>query len=228
LDAPENTPAAFAAALRQGCDAIELDVQLSADGVPVIWHDRTLARAGSGRRRVARVEAAELRQLGLSTLEHVLARYGLRTRWLIELKTGGGRADAAGRRGLIEAVLALLRRDDLEQRTMLLCFDAAVLEEIAARRPRLARLQNLQPPPWATRRLVARLGRHAGVSCDVRTLTPAFGRAIARAGLPLFAYTCNTPARVRRALAAGAAGIMTDRPRWLREHLRALEPRGGA
>lgn len=43
-DAPENTIAAFRLALEQGADGIELDVQLSADGVPIVIHDRTLSR----------------------------------------------------------------------------------------------------------------------------------------------------------------------------------------
>lgn len=36
---PENTLAAFADALRRGCDGVELDVQLTRDGVPVVHHD---------------------------------------------------------------------------------------------------------------------------------------------------------------------------------------------
>lgn len=39
---PENTLAGFAGALRLGVDALELDVVLSADAVPVVVHDLTL------------------------------------------------------------------------------------------------------------------------------------------------------------------------------------------
>ena len=62
-DCPENTLAAFDEALRQGCDGIEMDLQLSRDGVPVIYHDRTLTRAGGGRHRVVSRDLAELRTL---------------------------------------------------------------------------------------------------------------------------------------------------------------------
>src|SRR3979490_1538948 len=40
--APENTLGAFELALSQGADALELDVRVSADGVPVVVHDATL------------------------------------------------------------------------------------------------------------------------------------------------------------------------------------------
>ena len=43
-DAPENTFAAFDLALESGFDNIELDAQLTADGVPVVIHDSTLDR----------------------------------------------------------------------------------------------------------------------------------------------------------------------------------------
>ncbi|HEX6434369.1 MAG TPA: glycerophosphodiester phosphodiesterase family protein, partial [Gemmatimonadales bacterium] len=42
--APENTMAAFTLAIEQGADAIELDVRLTADGVPVVLHDTALDR----------------------------------------------------------------------------------------------------------------------------------------------------------------------------------------
>src|SRR6185295_20215055 len=61
--APENTPAAFAAALALGAEAIELDCQLSADGEPVVIHDETLERTSDGRGPVGDRTAAELDQL---------------------------------------------------------------------------------------------------------------------------------------------------------------------
>jgi hypothetical protein len=42
---------------------------------------------------------------------------------------------------------------------------------------------------------------------------------IDRSGLPLFVFTCNRRGEVDRALEAGAIGIMSDRPAWLRHHL---------
>jgi glycerophosphoryl diester phosphodiesterase len=58
--APENTMAAFHAAFAAGADLIELDVRFTRDLVPVVIHDRTLARTAGGRGAVATLTLAEL------------------------------------------------------------------------------------------------------------------------------------------------------------------------
>lgn len=63
--APENTRAAFDRAVALGADAIETDVQLTADGQLVLWHDATVERTSDGRGPVADHTLADLRQLDL-------------------------------------------------------------------------------------------------------------------------------------------------------------------
>jgi glycerophosphoryl diester phosphodiesterase len=145
-DAPENTIAAFDEALRQGPCGIELDVQLSRDGVPVVYHDRTLWKAGGGRRRVARCDLEELRKLDpgrrldnrcrgqhIPTFEEVLSRYGRRTRLLVEIKTREGTAGRARHLQLARTVAIMIRRKKLLDRTWILSFDIDVLDACAIR-----------------------------------------------------------------------------------------------
>jgi hypothetical protein len=61
--APENTMAAFELAAARGADAIELDVQLSADGIPAVIHDRYLDRTTNGSGAVRSHTWAQLRRL---------------------------------------------------------------------------------------------------------------------------------------------------------------------
>jgi glycerophosphoryl diester phosphodiesterase len=61
--APQNTMAAFRAALDQGADGIELDVQLSADGQPVVIHDDTVDATTDGTGRVDRLDLSDIRKL---------------------------------------------------------------------------------------------------------------------------------------------------------------------
>lgn len=237
-DRPENTIAAFDLARRDGCDGIELDVQLSLDDVPVVYHDRTLTRAGGGRRRVASVEWSELRQLGpgtrsgsrannlrISSLEQVLARYAAHTRLLVEIKTREQVSSPERHLRLARETARCIRRFGHAKRTQVLSFDAQALAECERIAPEIPRVINVS----TARRLGAirsqASGTLAAISADVRILTPRFNREIHRAGIPLYVFTCNTPSRVEAALAAGAVAIMTDRPGWLRTRLASTEAR---
>jgi glycerophosphoryl diester phosphodiesterase len=65
--APENTLAAFAAAAEAGADGIELDVHLSADGVPVVIHNQNVDSTTSGSGKVNDLTLAQLQQLDAGT-----------------------------------------------------------------------------------------------------------------------------------------------------------------
>lgn len=60
---PENTRAAFEAAIELGADMVEFDVQLSRDGEVVVFHDEKISRCTNGRGRISDYTLAELRKL---------------------------------------------------------------------------------------------------------------------------------------------------------------------
>lgn len=107
-EAPENSLAAFALAAERGF-AIELDVQLSADGEVMVFHDYTLTRMCGKDQKLAALSAGELAacKLGgteavIPTLKEVLAAVDGRVPLLIELK------GESGNTALCPAVAALL------------------------------------------------------------------------------------------------------------------------
>jgi glycerophosphoryl diester phosphodiesterase len=61
--APENTLAALESAIAAGARFVEVDVQLSRDLFPVLFHDRTLERMCGVQRAVHELTLAELRAL---------------------------------------------------------------------------------------------------------------------------------------------------------------------
>ncbi len=63
---PENTMLAFSRALELGADGAEFDVQLSRDGVPVVFHDESLSRITGDPRLVKDLTLAELQQFDIS------------------------------------------------------------------------------------------------------------------------------------------------------------------
>ncbi len=225
---PENTIAGFDQALRFGCDGIEFDVQLSRDGVAVVYHDRTLARAGGGRRRVHQLDLAELKRLdagarfsearrrhAIPTLDEVLDRLNGRTRILVEIKTREGAGGAERHRQLARLVAEKIRG---VPKSWVLSFDSDVLATVAVAAPRLPRVLNVRPLlPGLAGKL--RRAEPQIVDADVRGLSPAFGRRVRRGGRTLWSFTCNTSAQVRAALDAGAAAIISDRADWLATRL---------
>ena len=119
--APENTlPALLAALAIDGCDGLEFDVRVSADGVPVLLHDETLARVQGRPERVDAVRARDLEDLGIPALADVLAVIPHSAFLDVELKGRHDRAVvevlAAGRGpGLVNAVVSSFERDALER-----------------------------------------------------------------------------------------------------------------
>lgn len=219
-DRHENTLGAFALAVRQGCDGIELDVQLSRDGIPVVYHDRTLTRVGGGRRRVAALDLRELRKLGrgyrIPLLTEVLDRYAAEVSLLIEIKL---RDTPERLRQLARVVTEMLRGRKFVRRPRLLCFDPSVLTHVRGGSGTVDHVLNVRALDARFGKLRKHLdGLHA-VSVNVRGVTTRLGAALADHGLPLLVFTCNTPTRVRKALEAGAATVMSDRPGWLRQQL---------
>ena len=61
--APENTLASLHLAGQQGIKWVEIDVMLSADGIPVIFHDNDLSRTTDGEGLIHKTSLAQLQQL---------------------------------------------------------------------------------------------------------------------------------------------------------------------
>jgi glycerophosphoryl diester phosphodiesterase len=222
--APENTLPAFALALEQGADGIELDVTLTADGVPIVIHDDTLDRTTSGRGPVRTHRLEELQRLEagfparfgerfagtrLPTLDEVFALIGQRAVINVELKQ-----DRSPGRGLARAVVDCIRAHDLGRSVILSSFQFGNLGRVRALDPALpigllyvsaaggARLVR-----WLTGRLRAE-AHHPGVY----TLQPEALAWYHRQGLRVNAWTLNDSEQMRRLAAAGLDGIITDDP----------------
>ena len=132
--APENSLAAFAAALaNQRCDGLELDVRASADGVPVINHDATLARIHGRPERVDALAATELGAMGIPTLAEVLALAGSAPFLDVELKGDPGPAP-------VDVIAEA--RGPAPDRTVVSSFDAPALVRVGRLRPAWPRWLN--------------------------------------------------------------------------------------
>jgi glycerophosphoryl diester phosphodiesterase len=223
--APENTLAGLDRAVALGVRWVEVDVRLSADGVPVVIHDPTLERTTSGQGAVAATPLAALSRLDagawfdpafagepVPTLEAFLGAALARGIGVnLELK-----GDAGDPVALAETALTLARRwwgagadrplpliSSFDQR----CLVAAA--RVAPDWPRGVLLETLTADALARADSIGA----AVMIIDHETLTGAADvAALAVGGRPVLTYTVNEPARVRELRRWGVSAVITDRP----------------
>lgn len=230
--APENTIASLCEAARQGAAWVEVDVMLTADGVPVLIHDETLERTTDGRGAVAATTLADLQRLDagswfdprfagepVPTLENALETIlSLGLGLNLEIKP----ASPAHAVATAETALALLARRWPAGRPapLVSSFDPVCLEVARDRHPGLPRGLLLWDPPadWAD--LADRLGV-ATLNVDQSRQTAGTVADHRASGRPVLAYTVNDAARARALLEWGVAALFTDAPGRL---ARALGP----
>lgn len=199
--APENTLAAFLAALAvPGCDGLEFDVRVSADGVPVVIHDETLTRVQGIDARIDALSADALEGHGVPSLETVLAAIPRRAFLDVELKGTHGRAAVD--------VLTGGRGAGLE-RAVVSSFEASTLERVGRLAPSWPRWLNAIDLSAETIRLAIDL-RCTGVSVDWRAIdASSFARARA-AELDIAAWTVRTRPTYRRLERLGVNAICAE------------------
>ncbi len=218
---PENTLRAYALAVAQRADMIEIDLHLSRDGAIVITHDEQLSGLG-GEGEIADAGLAELRRLDagqgqrIPLLEEVLDRFGPQIPFNLELKTGS-RGEYPG---LEEQTLAAVRERGLLASTLFSSFSDRVLARLRALEP-AARLAVLVSPRHASRPFE----RAAAVAAEAVNpwqglVDRAWMDAARAAGLRVIPYTVDAPDRQLALLELGVAGLFTNFP----DRLRALVP----
>jgi len=154
--APENTLAAFEAALRTGSDLLELDVRLDADGVPVVVHDGTLDRTTDTPGPVEELTSAAVRSADagawfapafagqrvptLREVVEVVARFP-RAGLLVEFKGEWAPADVSG-------AVASLRNSRVAERSIVQSFERSTVAALRDVAPDIRRaLLVLHPGP---------------------------------------------------------------------------------
>ncbi len=218
---PENTLLAFDMALEQGADALEFDVRLTAEGIPVVIHDATVDRTTEGTGEVRALTLPELQALDagggerVPTLTTVLKRYP-DTPFIVEIKEVGAARPAA----------EVLTRHAAADRSIVGSFLHGALRPFGPPAFRRSASRRETVMFWAA----SRLGRaQAGTGFQAfavperhRRMTVVdrrFVEAAQRRGKPVHVWTVDEPEDARRLRALGAAGIITNYPARMREAL---------
>jgi glycerophosphoryl diester phosphodiesterase len=228
---PENTLAAFDLGLAAGADGLELDVHLSADGVPVVHHDDTLDRTTSGSGPLAERSAAELARVDagcrfgvngefpfrnqgvhVPTLREVLRRYP-DVPIIIEMKVDS--------REMGEAVAREARATGSIERLCAAGYGARSAAAIRAALPEMAFSACHAEVRLAVYRSWARLPlRRAAygvyqvpeLAGRLRVVSPRFIRYAHHIGLKVQVWTVDDERDMHRLLEWGADGLITNQP----------------
>lgn len=220
--APENTMTAFNKALRLGVRFIELDVMLSADGQPFIFHDENLKRTTNGRGEFGRVNADYLQSLDaglwfskqfqyekiptlLTVLEWLLAND---VHANIEIKPYPGTMEQT-----TVAVLTHLNRYWPADKTLPLisCFDRAALTLCRSLSPEmpLAFILHEWQDDWLQN---ARKLDCFSIHLSHFIATKARVQAIKAEGYRVFVYTVNRLRLAQKLMGFGVDAIFSDYP----------------
>ncbi|MGM0402377.1 MAG: glycerophosphodiester phosphodiesterase [Thermodesulfobacteriota bacterium] len=229
-EAPENTAAAFEKALFWKTDGIEFDVQLSADGIPVVFHDDDLFRVTGINGPVSDYPFETLKTFdygnwfseafsdtSLMRLEDVLRTYAHRTNLMIELKTGP--SETAGfperKRRLVQdavgMIMALVPKKYLGKMHVL-SFDQEALRIAHETAPGLKYILNIEPGDHVRTDGMKHDPITYGYGLHFGELDKSVVRRAHDAGKKIMSYPCNTIAEVAAALDAGADFLLTDDP----------------
>lgn len=242
-DAPENTLPSFLRAIEQSVDAIELDVHVTADDVPVVMHDPTVMRTTSGEGAIAAMSWRRLRDLDagarftldggatypyrdqgvrVPSVEEVLAAIPADLPMVIEVKA-------------IHAQWPLrrvLERFNAAPRCAVAAFEAGSLNAFeppftrsASRRDLLelmARTAVGLKPGRVPYRVICAPHEYYRVPVPVGLIV----RAARSLGAPVHAWTVDEPALARRLWAHGVNGIISNAPRVILEARNKNEEQG--
>jgi glycerophosphoryl diester phosphodiesterase len=215
---PENTLLSFRRGLEQGADALELDVRVSSDGIPVVIHDRDVDRTTDGVGLVAGFTAAALDALDagsgqrIPTLDRVLSDFPS-TPIIIEVKeaaASGPVASVIQHHGATKrVVVGSFERDALR------AFDSCQHHRAASRRETAAF--------WLGSRvgLGIRSRAYRAFTVPVKhgritVVDRAFARAAALRGKPVHVWTVDERVEAERLRALGVGGIITNFPERMR------------
>lgn len=220
---PENSQTAFRETAKLAVEQIEFDVQLSADGVPVIFHDTTLDRVTDGTGPLGEKTLAELKALkifndggqimtlqeGLSILAttHLIAR--------CEIKPGEGMVPY---QGIVEKTLAAIEAAELTARTVITSFHLPTLGEVRRANLSLKDMIWLVADPilmLTSPTHVAALARSEGVVSVAARHDLLRGEALIelrKSGLRVGAFAVLEDEAIEWAFSAGIDVFTTDRP----------------
>ena len=219
--APENTLAGLAITVQLGYKAVEFDVMLSSDGVPLVIHDETLERTTNGEGKVAEHDASALRLLDAGSKHHAAfagekiptfaevlracERYGILPN--VEIKPARG-FDVETAKAVISTIAAHWQSKTLP---LLSSFSYAALETVRDIAPHMPRALAVVQVPADWQQQVTTLGC-TGFHVSAKENDIALLSECRKFGMQMAIWTVNDLPLADALFAAGMDAVFSDRP----------------
>jgi glycerophosphoryl diester phosphodiesterase len=231
---PECTEIAYRKAIEAGADFIEIDVMMSRDRRPVVFHARDLSAVSTATGKIGERTLDELKQVSITA--GFGDAYGFQPVLTLEetldlAKAGGVRIcaeikdmESGYREGYEAEVMPLFRLHGMDRRAVLNTSNDAFIEACRRSYPDVAIALDLPASAAETGDFIRRalaLGVQL-VELDFRRASSETVRELRCAGLAVWVWPVNREEDMERAVAWGADGILTDDPALLKAVLRRL------
>lgn len=227
-EAPENTITAFKKALKYRVHGIELDVQITKDHQPVIFHDQSLQQIIGSPKCISDFTLEELylydwgswfgeafKNEKIPTLDQVLTDYGSKTRLMIEIKPAPKKElknlyfDLAAM--VTQQIRNLVPRDRVPD-MYILSFEPELIKSAFVSDPHLNYVLNLSAPRLDQRRLNIDPELLCGYCIEHTLLDRHFVEKSHRENKLVISYSCNSFETLKRLLELDIDVVMTDDP----------------
>lgn len=211
LDRAENTLAAFEEAIRQGADALEADVRMTADGELVVLNDATVDRTTNGHGAVRELDYAGARTLDagrgerIPTPDEVLDLARGRARVTFDIKE----PDA------IDTLIAMVRELEMVDNVTFLTYLPEVADRLHERGVTNPVIQAVDSPAAVASLVTGHPGGGqaiSGIGLPAALVSASLADVIHRRGFGVFVWTVDDPAEMGRLVDCGVNGIVTNRP----------------
>lgn len=221
----ENTYEAVANAAQHQADYAEIDIQLSQDGIPIVYHDTTLSRLSDSSQKVSDLKAAQFENILLEdhqqqayplTLEHLIQKMKneqLKIGLLIELKPTDDNAQE-----MVDAVIEVVQKQHFASQTIFMSLHYPSIQYLSQR----------QPEWWVGYCIYGSIGDIDETIWDMnidflaieenRASTSLIQKATSQM-LPVYVWTVDDTKKMTQYLQMGVSGIISNYPDLAREQI---------
>lgn len=227
---PENTMAAFKGAVSMEADMIELDVLLSKDKVPVVFHYENLDKRSNGKGLVSNYNLEELKELDagswfsnkfkdekIPTLKEVLEY--TKNKILVNIEIKPEAVTETDVNGVEQLVLGIVEELEIEDQVIISSFDYRVIQRVNqfSKTIKTALLYEKNQSSGKTPSMLYKEFNFNAFNCSKKLLSENWKSELKKFEIPYFVYTVNAKKEMLSLIKAGAKGIFSDKPDLLKD-----------